>query len=181
MKTLTLNTKELTRSALCTALIAVCSWIVIPSPTVPFTMQTFAVFLCLFLLGGKLGTLSIVSYLLLGAVGAPVFAGFGAGVGVLFGTTGGYLLGFLAIALVYHLSKVDGNSLQSIMIMVLGLFLCYLLGTLQFVLVYGANVGEVGIFTALSWCVIPYIIPDLLKLWLAWQVSKQIGSLGKVK
>ncbi len=178
MKTLSLTTKELTRSALCTALIAVCSWIVIPTPTVPFTMQTFAVFLCLFFLGGKMGTLSILCYLLLGAVGAPVFAGFSGGIGVLFGSTGGYLLGFLATALVYHLCHVEGLNLRSVLVMVLGLFLCYGFGTMQFVLVYGANVGEIGIFTALSWCVIPYILPDLIKLALAWQVAKRLHSKG---
>ena len=78
--------------ALFAAIIAVCSWIQIPM-TVPFTMQTFAVFCALTTLGGKGGTISILIYIVLGAVGVPVFAGFTGGIGILFGTTGGYIIG----------------------------------------------------------------------------------------
>ena len=80
------------------ALIAVCSWISVPSP-VPFTLQTFAVFSAVGILGGRRGTIAVLVYLLLGAVGLPVFAGFRGGVGVLLGTTGGYIAGFLLAAL----------------------------------------------------------------------------------
>ena len=79
-------------------LLAVCSWISIPT-VIPFTLQTFAVFLTVLLLGGKQGTLSILIYLLLGAVGIPVFSNFGAGVGYLFGNTGGYAIGFLFVGI----------------------------------------------------------------------------------
>ena len=89
-----MRTQELARAALFAALIAICSWISIPT-AVPFTLQTFAVFLALGVLGGKLGTLSVAVYLLLGAVGLPVFAGFQGGLGALLGATGGYLAGFL--------------------------------------------------------------------------------------
>ena len=93
-----MRTQELARAALFAALIAICSWISIPT-AVPFTLQTFAVFLALGVLGGKLGTLSVAVYLLLGAVGLPVFAGFQGGLGALLGATGGYLAGFLLTAL----------------------------------------------------------------------------------
>ena len=75
------------------SIFAVCSWIQFPM-TVPFTMQTFAVFCALATLGGKGGTISVLIYIVLGAVGVPVFAGFTGGVGILFGTTGGYIIGF---------------------------------------------------------------------------------------
>lgn len=88
--------------ALFAAIIAVCSWIQIPM-TVPFTMQTFAVFCALATLGGKGGTISILIYIVLGAVGVPVFAGFTGGIGILFGTTGGYIIGFLFTGLLYWL------------------------------------------------------------------------------
>ncbi len=88
--------------ALFAAIIAVCSWIQIPM-TVPFTMQTFAVFCALTTLGGKGGTISILIYIVLGAVGVPVFAGFTGGIGILFGTTGGYIIGFLFTGLLYWL------------------------------------------------------------------------------
>ena len=68
------------------ALISICSWISIPT-AVPFTLQTFAVFLVLLLLGGERGTIATLIYILLGAVGVPVFAGFSGGVGILFGST----------------------------------------------------------------------------------------------
>ena len=71
-----MKTRELAYTGILAALIAVCSWISIPT-AVPFTLQTFAVFLTLGLLGGRLGTLAVTVYLLLGAVGLPVFAGDG--------------------------------------------------------------------------------------------------------
>ena len=78
--------------------IAICSWISIPT-VVPFTLQTFAVFLAVAVLGGKRGTLSVIVYVLLGAVGLPVFSGFKGGIGVLLNTTGGYIIGFIFSAL----------------------------------------------------------------------------------
>ena len=95
------NVKGLKGMILCAlfaALMAVCSWITIPY-VVPFTMQTFGVFLALLLLGGKRGTICMAVYLLLGAVGLPVFSGFRGGVGALVGSTGGYLVGFIVSAL----------------------------------------------------------------------------------
>ena len=77
-----MRTRDLARAALFAALIAICSWLAIPT-AVPFTLQTFAVFLALGVLGGKLGTLTVAVYLLLGAVGLPVFAGFQGGLGAL--------------------------------------------------------------------------------------------------
>lgn len=79
--------------------IAICSWISIPT-VVPFTLQTFAVFLTVSVLGGKRGTLSVIIYVLLGAVGLPVFSGFKGGVGALLNTTGGYIIGFIFSALI---------------------------------------------------------------------------------
>ena len=86
--------------ALGAVLIALCSWITIPT-AVPFTMQTFAVFFILSALGGKQGTVTILVYIALGAVGIPVFSQFGAGPGVLLGNTGCYILGFLAMGIFY--------------------------------------------------------------------------------
>lgn len=169
------QTTELVYIAIFAVLIAACSWISIPT-TVPFTMQTFAVFLALLLLGGKRGTLCVIVYLLLGAIGAPVFAGFTGGIGVLFGSTGGYLIGFLATTLLYWLvvKNPGEHRLFEIAILIAGLFICYAFGTIWFVTIYTANTGEIGIITALSWCVIPYIIPDLLKLVLAFKLSERL-------
>ena len=105
-----LTTREITYIAICAVLLAACSWISIPT-VVPFTLQTFGVFLVLLLLGGRRGFLAILTFILLGAVGAPVFANFTGGVGILFGSTGGYIIGFLFTALIYWALErvIDGK------------------------------------------------------------------------
>lgn len=167
---------DLTYMAVGAALTAVCSWISIPS-TVPFTLQTFAVFCVLSLLGGKRGTVSIVIYILLGAVGMPVFAGFTGGIGILLGTTGGYIIGFILMGLLFWLAEhFFGNALPvRIVSMLAGLLVCYAFGTGWFLWVYARQSGAVGIGTALSWCVLPFILPDLAKMALA------VGIAGRVK
>ena len=97
-----LRTLDMAYIALFAVLMAVCAWITIPM-TVPFTLQIFAVFAALATLGGHRGTYAVAVYLLLGAVGVPVFSGFRGGIGVLLDTTGGYIIGFVAAALVYWL------------------------------------------------------------------------------
>lgn len=178
-----MKVKDLCFIAICTALIAVCSWISIPS-TVPFTLQTFAVFLTLTLLGGKKGTLSILLYILLGLVGVPVFANFNAGPGALLGATGGYIVAFLVIGLVYILvEKFFGTSFVAKLIaFIIGTVLCYALGTLWFVHVYTANKGPIDYAKALSICVIPFIIPDAIKLLLALLIGTRVKpAIDKLK
>ena len=170
-----LRTRDLTHIALFAVLMAVCAWITIPM-TVPFTLQIFAVFAALATLGGRRGTYAVAVYLLLGAVGLPVGAGFQGGLGWLLGTTGGYIVGFLCIALIYWLMTAKlGESLPvSIAACVLGLAVCYVFGTIWFMVVYARTTGPVGVMTALGWCVFPYVIPDLLKLVRAVTLSQRI-------
>ena len=172
-----LRTRDLTYIALFAVLMAVCAWITIPM-TVPFTLQIFAVFAALATLGGRRGTYAVAVYLLLGAVGLPVGAGFQGGLGWLLGTTGGYIVGFLCIALIYWLMTAKlGDSLPvSIAASVLGLAVCYVFGTAWFMVVYARTTGPAGVMTALGWCVFPYVIPDLLKLVLAVTLSQRIKS-----
>ncbi|MBR3629978.1 MAG: biotin transporter BioY [Oscillospiraceae bacterium] len=149
----------------CTALIAVCSYISIPT-VVPFTLQTLAVFLVMQILGGRNGFYSVLAYLLLGAVGVPVFAGFTGGPGVLFGTTGGYLIGFLLMAMLYWAAEaLVGEALWvRIVSLIAGLAVCYAFGTVWFLFLYNRSNDPVGISTALGWCVLPFLIPDGIKL-----------------
>ncbi|MGN0252208.1 MAG: biotin transporter BioY [Oliverpabstia sp.] len=172
------KTYDLVYIALFSVLIAICSWISIPT-TVPFTLQTFAVFLTVGLLGGKRGSLSVLIYILLGAVGIPVFSGFTGGVGRLLGNTGGYIVGFLASALVmWGLEKVMGRKTWALAVqMVLGLIACYVIGTVWFMMVYSGTSGTVGLMTVLGWCVIPFIIPDLIKIVLALILTKRLSFL----
>ena len=157
-------------------LIVICSWINIPT-AVPFTLQTFAVFFILMLLGGERGTISILIYILLGAIGVPVFAGFSGGIGILFGNTGGYILGFVFIGLIYILfTKIFKKKSIFIMIaaLVIGLAICYAFGTIWFMHIYMRDSGEVGLLAVLGWCVFPFIIPDLIKMALAVVIAKRI-------
>ncbi|MBQ1422124.1 MAG: biotin transporter BioY, partial [Firmicutes bacterium] len=94
-----LDTGDLALVALFAAVMAVCSWITVPA-AVPFTLQTMGVFLAVGLLGGKRGTISVLVYLFLGAIGLPVFSGFAGGLGYMMGATGGYIIGFLFSALI---------------------------------------------------------------------------------
>ena len=122
--------RNLSRVALFAALMAICSWISIPAP-VPFTLQTFSVFLAPALLGGKMGTIAVGTYLLLGAVGLPIFAGFSGGIGALLGATGGYLLGFLLTTLVIWLAEIALGTSQPVFLAsaLVGQGLCYLFGS----------------------------------------------------
>lgn len=161
----TLNITDITMMALFTAVMAVCSWISIPA-AVPFTLQTFAVFLTAGLLGGRRGTLTVIVYLLLGAIGIPVFSGFTGGIGHLAGPTGGYIIGFIFSALVmWAAEKLFGKSIPVLAAsMAVGLIVCYAFGTAWFKVVYARTTEPIGLMTALGWCVFPYIIPDALKI-----------------
>ena len=174
------KTKDIVLIALFAVLIVVCSWISIPS-VVPFTMQTFAVYLTLNYLGAKRGTVSIFIYLCLGLIGVPVFANFHSGIGALFGVTGGYMLGWLLSGLVmWLLEKLFGTQIWAQAIsMLAGLIVCYIAGTAWFMVVYARNTGPIGIWSALLWCVIPFIIPDLLKLGLALWISLRLKKITK--
>ena len=174
------RTKDLCYMALMAVLIAVCSWISVQT-VVPFTLQTFAVFCALELLGGARGTVAVAVYLLLGAAGVPVFAGFTGGLGILLGSTGGYLLGFLLTGLVYWLFERLGRSLWlRVAALLLGLALCYAFGTLWFVEVYSRTNGPLSAMTALTWCVLPFLLPDGLKLVLALLLSARLRPLLKL-
>ena len=165
------RTIDIAYIAIGVALLAVCSWISIPTPiTVPFTLQTFAVFFICYLLGGSRGTMTILVYLLLGAAGAPVFAEMSGGFSVLLRPTGGYLIGFLFSALLmWFFERFVGKKMWIYGVsMVLALIVCYTFGTLWFVHVYvGEDGSSIGTLTALSWCVLPYLLPDAVKIALA--------------
>lgn len=163
-----------------TAIITVFSWVSIPT-TVPFTLQTFAVFAALGILGGKCGFFSVLVYILLGAIGIPVFSGFTGGLGHLAGTTGGYIVGFLLLAGAYWLiTALFGEKLYiRIIAMTVGLLLCYAFGTAWFMYVYITKNGAVTLLTVLGWCVFPFIIPDAVKMALALLLSSKLRKYIK--
>lgn len=159
------NTKNMTLAALFAALIAICAWISVPVSDIGFTMQTFGVFLTLGLLGGRWGSVSILIYLLLGAAGMPVFSGFRGGIGMLLGITGGYLWGFLFSGLAYWALERVGK----LPAMAAGMAVCYLCGSIWFHFYAGGGMGMI-----LLRCVVPYLIPDGVKIFLAFSLSRRL-------
>ncbi len=159
----TFKTIDLVYIGLFSALIAVCAWIAIPL-TVSVTLQTFAVCLTAGLLGWKRATLTTIVYILLGIIGLPVFTGFNSGLAAVTGPTGGYIVGFIFTALIvgFAVEKVGRKIWQNVVFMVIGILVCYLFGTVWFVIAY-----KVSFVSALSTCVIPFLLPDAVKIVLA--------------
>ncbi len=160
--------KNIAQTALGVALITVCAWVTIPVFAIPFTLQTFAVAFVGALLGWKKGIAAVAVYVLMGLVGVPVFAGFKSGVVALAGPTGGYIVGFVFLALfpalanLLPITKTTKRCAISYLFMVIGLAVCYAFGTAWFVVMYDCTVGY-----ALMMCVVPYLAADFVKLALA--------------
>lgn len=173
--------RYITEAALMIALLSVSSYIVIPF-LIPFTLQTFAIFAAVGILGGKRGTLTVLVWLIAGFIGLPLFSGFRGGFAVLFEATGGYLLGFLFAALsVWMLTARKRTAKRLVIGMAVGLFLCYLIGSLWYYFVYASKAEGLGFMSVIITTVIPFILPDVAKLALAfllsWRVSRVRGFL----
>lgn len=168
-----MKTRNLTLCAMFTALICLCAWLIIPFPGVPFTMQTFAIVLALMALGGKRGSASVFAYLLLGVCGLPVFSGFQGGIGALVGPTGGFLMGFLLGALGYW--ALTALGVKPVPAAAACLAISYLTGCLWYAFRYLSGVPSLG--AAALQCVVPFLLPDGLKIALAAIVSKKLNKL----
>jgi len=167
-----INTKDLVMTGMFTAVICVMAQISIPIQPIPFTLSLFAIFLTGALLTPRYAFLSVLAYLLIGIFGVPVFAGLRGGIQVLTQMTGGYLAAYplmaFLTALFYKLfkkHKIVGLAIG----MTLSLLLCYLIGTMWFTFVTGNN-----FYTALTLCVFPFIVFDVVKIVLAISVSAAI-------
>lgn len=187
------STKTMIITAMFAAVIAVLAQIAIPLPSgVPVTLQTFAVALTGVVLGAKLGTISTFIYILLGAVGVPVFSGFNGGLGAIVGKTGGFIWGFLFLAFFTGVGAAmmkgpadnEGNgkgkrktalasAAACFLPGILGLLICHALGTVQF-----AFLGKMGFWQAAVLVSVPYLVKDVCSLALACilglQVRKQL-------
>lgn len=173
-----MTTKRITGIALTAALTVLCAWITVKGP-VSFTLQIFAVYLAAMLLGPADGCLCVAVYLLLGAVGLPVFTGFCGGAGVLLGATGGYLIGFLLIPLCFLLYKKRPCRASFLLSCGMGLLLCYLFGSLWFYLLHLRAGDPVGFWRVLTLCVFPFVLPDAAKIALAWLIARRVRRTDK--
>ena len=175
--------------AISAALITVCSWISIPLGPVPFTLQTMGILAVMLTCGGRRGTIAILVYLAMGACGLPVFAGFKGGIASLAGPTGGFLIGFIIAALVFWLLEklIFGKLMNStVKTWIFGALnslvfeiVLYTVGVIWFMTVYAAQTGPVGLGTVMTMCVIPFIIPDAVKLIAAVVIGERAGKLVK--
>lgn len=167
--------------ALFIAIITVCSQIYIPLGLVPFTLQTLGVFVTAALLGLKRGTISIILYLVIGLIGIPVFAEFSGGISLVFAPSFGYILGFILTSVTVGLcTKFFGKRIIPLIIsMVIGLLLCYVVGTIWFITVYNLQGNVMDIATALGYCVVPFLIPDACKIIVSTVLVNRLDKILK--
>lgn len=164
-------------TALFAAIIGILAQVTIPLPLVPITGQTLAIGLAATILGARYGTMSILVYLGIGAVGIPVFAQMSGGLGSLFGPTGGYLFGFIPTAFIigYYLEKTRFTVFNAIVANVIGMFVALTFGTVW-----------LKVFANLSWAAamtggfLPFIIVGLIKAalaaWIGISVRNRLKS-----
>lgn len=176
-----IRTKQMVLIALMTAVTCVLGPLSIPLPfsPVPISLTNFAIFLAIFVLGMKSGTISFIIYLLLGAVGVPVFSSFRGGFQVLAGATGGYLIGFIFLALImgFALDHFDRKLVPTIIGMIIGMAVCYAFGT-----VWLAKLLSLSFKEGLMMGVIPYLPGDAAKIIIAAIVGPKLyGATQKIR
>ena len=176
-----IRTKQMVLIALMTAVTCVLGPLSIPLPfsPVPISLTNFAIFLAIFVLGMKNGTISFIIYLLLGAVGVPVFSSFRVGLQVLAGPTGGYLIGFIFLALImgFALDHFDRKLVPTIIGMIIGMVVCYTFGT-----VWLAKLLSLSFKEGLMMGVIPYLAGDVAKIIIAAIVGPKLyGATQKIR
>lgn len=169
--------RSIARCGVCIALLAVSAWITVPLGPVPFTMQTFVLALLPQVMNTRDALFTVVVYLLLGAVGVPVFSGFQGGLGTLLGPTGGYLLGFAAgmpvAGAVAHANALP-RRVRSVASGLALLAVSYVLGTLQLMNVYALDAPA-----ALAVAVVPFVVPDVIKVAMSVGVAERVNrALG---
>lgn len=165
-------TKEIVCIGMFAAILAILSQIAIPMPSgIPVTLQTFAVALTGVVLAWKFGTISTLIYILLGAIGVPVFSGFKGGIQVLVNYTGGFIWGFIVMTLLCGIGIRMKNKLLGMALCFAGLAVCHLFGVLQFMVVM--DMGFVQSFLLAS---APYLIKDVISVILAYIVGMQIRA-----
>ena len=176
-----IKTKQMVLIALMTAVTCVLGPLSIPLPfsPVPISLTNFAIFLAIFILGMKNGTISFIIYLLLGAVGVPVFSSFRGGLQVLAGPTGGYLIGFIFLALImgFALEHFDRKLVPTIIGIIIGMAVCYAFGT-----VWLAKLLSLSFKEGLMMGVIPYLPGDAAKIIIAAIVGPKLyGATQKIR
>ena len=167
--------------ALFSVIILICSRIAIPT-VIPFTMQSFGVFLTLGILGGKKGCLSLLLYLTLGLIGIPISATGEAGFALFVGPTAGYFIGWILCGIIFWIfeSRMGNRNKTRLIFLSLGTVLCYISGTVWFVFVYAYNT-PIGLWSALCYYVFPFVFFDAAKLIIANIIADKLHKKIKIK
>lgn len=152
--------------AISVAFICVIAPFVIPIGTVPFSFADFIILLLSSVLGKKAGSIATILYILIGGCGLPVFSGFSGGVGKLLGPTGGFIIGFIPMAYINGMGK---NKKNSYLYSFLAVLCDYIIGTIYFMFV-----TRIELFKSLLICVVPFIIPDIIKIFFAKYLSLKL-------
>lgn len=162
---------QLTTCALMTALMCILGPMSIPMGPIPISFTNFVIFLSVYLLGVKGATISYLAYLLLGAIGLPVFSGYQGGLAKLAGPTGGYLVGFILTIFISGvvLERTHARAAATILGMMASMMAAYLFGTVWFVLQMQCEV-----WYALTICVFPFLLVDVAKILVAAVLGKMI-------
>lgn len=172
-------TVDISLIAMFAAIICICSWISIPFMGVPFSLQTFAIFSCIGVLGTRRSILSVLLYLALGMIGLPVFSGFRSGMSAIIGPTGGFLVGFVfAVIVTGMVMKIlPSKKLSKMIAMFTGQIACYTVAMIWYSLVYLES--SAGFYETFSICVTPFVIPDIIKVVLAVFLSDSVAHILK--
>ncbi|MBE6749664.1 MAG: biotin transporter BioY [Ruminococcaceae bacterium] len=150
------------------AILCIISQISIMSPMgVPFTLQIAAVALCGYILGAKWGTATVLTYIALGLLGLPVFSGFRGGFNVLFTETGGFLIGFIFLALLCGSASFKKSAGIKIAFGIIGVLICHLCAVLQLVFVL-----KINLYVAILSYSTPFLIKDIALTFLAVLISE---------
>ncbi|MCD8037309.1 MAG: biotin transporter BioY [Clostridiales bacterium] len=166
-----MKTRDLVQIGLFAAIICVFAPFSLPINVIPISLVTFAIYLAAGVLGAKKGTAAVVIYILLGAIGLPVFSGFGAGIGKIMGVTGGYIIGYVPCAYISGaiIDKFSAKKPAYVIAFVVGTAVLYAFGTAWF-MVQSGN----GLAASLTTCVIPFLAGDAVKIACATVLSVQL-------
>ncbi len=174
------KTRDIAFIALAAAMMAVSAQISIPL-TIPVTLQTLAVFLAVTLLGTYRGCVAIAIYIVMGIIGLPVFANFKGGFSAVLGPTGGYIIGFIPMAITAGLLIGSSRSrVRIIAALSAGLIVLYAFGTVFYMIVWARRGGEIGALAVLSNCVFPFIPADAIKILACAEITAQLKSRIKI-
>lgn len=169
------RTKEMTLVGLMTAVLCILGPLSIPIPVsaVPISFTNFVIFLSIYLLGMRQGTICLLIYLALGTAGLPVFSGFSGGLGKIAGPTGGYLIGFIFLALIQGIlmKLFSGKNIAAAAGMIVGMTVCYLFGT-----VWLALQMNLSLESALLLGVLPYLPGDAAKIIVASLIGPKLRA-----